>query len=170
MTTEMILLGMMHEKSLSGYEMKKICHEQFTHYTDINLSSIYSTLNRLEKNALIKGKIVQGARMEKKVFTITEEGKKQFKKLLDEHIKDHTLPGFRFNSALTFAHHINKKLLKEILEERRKMFKEYLIKFEKAKEGMGKEKLEKSEILLNRGMSHMKAELEWIKQAIEELK
>jgi len=38
----------------SGYEMKKICHEQFTHYTDINLSSIYSTLKGLEKNAMIK--------------------------------------------------------------------------------------------------------------------
>lgn len=170
MTTEMILLGMMHERSLSGYEMKKICHEQFMHYTDINLSSIYSTLKRLEKNALIKGKVVQGERMEKKVFTITEEGKNQFKKLLTEQIKDRTLPGFRFNSALTFAHHINKKLLKEILEERRKMFNEYLSKFENAKEGMGKEKLEKSEILLNRGMSHMKAELAWIKQTIEELK
>ena len=170
MTTEMILLGMMHEKSLTGYEMKKICQEQFMHYTDINLSSIYSTLKRLEKEGLIKGKTVQGERMEKNVFTITDLGKKQFKALIEKHLSDASFHGLEFNAALSFLNHIDKKHLREILEARKKTFLSYLERMHSVGEEKCKANLEKHKILLDRGMMHMKAELSWIKQAIEELR
>ncbi len=170
MTTELILLGMLHEKPLTGYEMKKICQEQFMHYTDINLSSIYSTLKRLEREERIKGKTVQGERMEKNVFTITDSGKEQFKILLEKHLSDISLHGFGFNAALTFIKHTDKKHLLDLLEKRKEIFLTYLDKITCVKEEKCSEKMQKHKILFDRGIAHVKAEISWIKQAIEELK
>jgi len=166
MTTELILLGLLNGKPMTGYEMKKVCKNQFLNYTDINTSSIYTTLKRFEKATLIKGKTVQGERLEKNIFTITDLGKKYFIEILEQELRESSMTGSGFNAALTFAEHMDKKKLKLILEERKKIFQTY---FEKII-SMHDECKDKKKILFDRGISHVKAEISWIKQAIEELK
>lgn len=168
MPTEMIILGLIFEKPLTGYEIKKMCDEKYMHFTQINTSTIYSTLKRLEKEEMIKGKTVQGERMEKRIFSMTDSGANLFLELLQKNISlaDFLETG-KFNAALSFAKHIDKKQLKALLEKRKDAFTGHLERMSlvKCRRDWWNEK-----ILMDRGVSHMKAEIYWIKQAIEELK
>lgn len=71
---EYVILGFLSERSLTGYEIKQIMSHSTSNFIDASFGSIYPTLTRLEKNALItfventqRGKF-------KKEYSITEKG------------------------------------------------------------------------------------------------
>ncbi|MFF1873690.1 PadR family transcriptional regulator [Kitasatospora herbaricolor] len=70
------LLALLARQPAYGYELKQGLEQTFgAAYPQPNIGQIYVTLNRLEKNGLIRGREVpQDGRPDKKVYEITEEG------------------------------------------------------------------------------------------------
>jgi DNA-binding PadR family transcriptional regulator len=72
------LLGLLSEWDASGYDIKKEFDDLMSIFWHSHLSQIYPELNRLEKEQLIISKhIQQEGKPDKKVYSITEEGKKE---------------------------------------------------------------------------------------------
>jgi DNA-binding PadR family transcriptional regulator len=81
--SELIILGMIYFNPSHGYILKKNVKYYFGNpHFKLNNNVLYSTLRKLEKNGFITGKEMQSDKMTKKVYHITEEGKKHLLELV----------------------------------------------------------------------------------------
>jgi DNA-binding PadR family transcriptional regulator len=79
MDVKTILLGSLFDKSLSGYDLKKIFSLSFAFFSGLSYGSIYPALKKLEQKGLITMKLeIQENAPNRKVYTITEAGKQAF--------------------------------------------------------------------------------------------
>ena len=79
MDVKTILLGSLFDKSLSGYDLKKLFSLSFAFFSGLSYGSIYPALKQLKQEGLITMKLeIQESAPNRKVYTITEVGKKAF--------------------------------------------------------------------------------------------
>jgi DNA-binding PadR family transcriptional regulator len=79
MDVKTILLGSLFEKSLSGYDLKKLFSLSFAFFSGLSYGSIYPALKKLEQEGLITMRLeIQESAPNRKVYTITEAGKQAF--------------------------------------------------------------------------------------------
>jgi DNA-binding PadR family transcriptional regulator len=79
MDVKTILLGSLFDKSLSGYDLKKLFSLSFAFFSGLSYGSIYPALKKLEEEGLITMKLeIQESVPNRKVYTITEAGKQAF--------------------------------------------------------------------------------------------
>jgi DNA-binding PadR family transcriptional regulator len=79
MDIQTILLGSLFDKSLSGYDLKKLFSLSFAFFSGLSYGSIYPALKKLEQKGLITMKLeIQESAPNRKVYTITEAGKQAF--------------------------------------------------------------------------------------------
>ncbi len=78
MNVRTLCLGILSFQEASGYEIKKEIEEgQFSHFIDASYGSIYPALNQLHAEALVTVRAEeQSGRPDKKVYAITEAGRK----------------------------------------------------------------------------------------------
>lgn len=82
-----IILGLLVEKSRTGYEINQVFETIFTHFYKASYGMIYPTLKKLEKSGFIEKNIVnQEGKPSKNIFSITHSGIEEFKKYLDTNI------------------------------------------------------------------------------------
>lgn len=73
------ILGLLTYMPMTGYNLKKIFDRSVSHVWAASLSQIYRELSTLEKKGYVTSKIEkQEDKPDKKVYTITEEGKNAF--------------------------------------------------------------------------------------------
>lgn len=74
-----VVLGLLMEKELSGYDIKIVFEDVFTHFFDGSFGMIYPTLRQLENEGKIKKEVVmQEGKPNKKMYFITDEGREEF--------------------------------------------------------------------------------------------
>jgi len=79
MDIQTLLLGSLFDKSLSGYDLKKLFSLSFAFFSGLSYGSIYPALKKLEQKRLITMKLeIQESAPNRKVYTITEAGKQAF--------------------------------------------------------------------------------------------
>jgi DNA-binding PadR family transcriptional regulator len=79
MDVKTILLGSLFDKSLSGYDLKKLFSLSFAFFSGLSYGSIYPALKKLEEEGLITVKLeIQENAPNRKVYTITPAGKQSF--------------------------------------------------------------------------------------------
>lgn len=79
MDVKTILLGCLFDRSLSGYDLKKLFSLSFAFFSGLSYGSIYPALKKLERKGLIAMKLeIQQSAPNRKVYTITEAGRQAF--------------------------------------------------------------------------------------------
>lgn len=84
MSTRLVILGLLRERPLHGYEIKHIIEEHMGDWTSIAFGSIYFALGKLTEEGFIE-KIAteqEGGRPSRSIFQITEAGREEFLRLL----------------------------------------------------------------------------------------
>ena len=75
---EFIILGFLMTNNMTGYDIKQKMSISTSNFIDASFGSIYPTLKRLEQKKLICfEEIVENGKL-KKVYCVTEQGKKEF--------------------------------------------------------------------------------------------
>lgn len=70
------LLGLLAQGPHHGYELKATLEQELVPLTPVNFGQVYTTLDRLERDGLVTHRAVsQEERPDKKVFTLTDEGR-----------------------------------------------------------------------------------------------
>ncbi len=78
MSIRFAILGLLADRPLHGYELKAAYEEELAPSTQLNYGQVYSTLERLGRDGLVAHEVVsQAERPDKKVYALTEEGRKQ---------------------------------------------------------------------------------------------
>jgi DNA-binding PadR family transcriptional regulator len=84
MSTRLVILGLLRDRPLYGYELKQIIEEHMGDWTNIAFGSIYFALNKLSEEGFIEkaGTEQQGNRPSRTIYQITEAGRAEFLRLL----------------------------------------------------------------------------------------
>jgi len=79
MDVQSILLGFLMRSSMTGYDLKKAFSISFSFFSGLSYGTIYPALKKMEKLGLISKTVeIQDGAPNRKVYTITEAGKKFF--------------------------------------------------------------------------------------------
>lgn len=88
MNVRTICLAILFEGEASGYEIRKLSVEgEYAYFIDASFGSIYPALARLEADGLVTSTVqLQDGKPAKKVYAITEEGRRSFLSSLFERL------------------------------------------------------------------------------------
>lgn len=176
------ILGLLNYAPMTGYNLKKLFDESVNNIWEASLSQIYRELGTLEKNGLVTSQIEQqDDRPDKKIYSISEEGKIAFSEWLvnfsDKFIspkRDEFMLRIFFGAQLGKAE--MKKQFQRFIDDRKKAFE--LIDGKKDLLDIGKsikkDQLSAEEILcikfvIRRAKMTNRMLIEWAEECIKEL-
>jgi PadR family transcriptional regulator AphA len=126
-----LCLGALALGDASGYEIKKLFEEGvFSHFSEASFGSIYPALTKLTDDGLLTCQAhSQEGRPDKKVYSLTELGRKTFQEALFQPIQpDKYRSDFLF--SLVFANQMPAARISEILNNKLEELKEELKRIE----------------------------------------
>jgi len=103
MIQKLIVLGFLKKQHASGYDIKKFIKEDLGIFSQLENSSIYYPLSKMEKEGLITKREKNKDRYPKKyVYNITPKGEKEFLKLAKKALISQRRPFIELDIALYF--------------------------------------------------------------------
>lgn len=157
-------MGMLLDKPRTGYEIKSFMKRSTAYFWRESDSTIYPMLKVLAKEGKAVSKIAYVGKKKKEVFSITEEGRAEFKAWL-EGPTESEIPRSEFLLKLFFV---------TDREEMIRLFQERLVKVEKVYEEYKNIEARLESLIdsprkamrlkaLEYGMAHLALEMEWLK-------
>lgn len=130
-TIDLIVLGILKQKPLSAYDIQKIVeYRNISRWVRISTPSIYKKVIQLEGKGYIKSTMVKEGKMaEKAVYSLTEEGEKEFEKLMLEISSQPIHIFLDFNAVIVNLNSLsqeNQKVCLTGIENNVKILKEYI--------------------------------------------
>ena len=170
---ETAILGLLYEEPQYGYQLEKTIEGWgMRNWTQIGFSSIYYVLKKLEKKDLVESKMekVEG-KPSRKVFTITDLGKKTMKEKLNSLLSWNKKLINPFDLGLAYLNYLEPQEVIDCLENYTESA-QGRIKFLESSVKMQKELNAPYYVvaLFSRPLASLKTEIEWIKEFIEEIK
>jgi DNA-binding PadR family transcriptional regulator len=118
MDVKTLCLGVLSMGDASGYEIKKVFEEAFSHFYVAGFGSIYPALAELTREGHVTcSGVEQEKRPAKKVYHLTESGRSAFRAALAETYPSHKVRS-DFMVLLVFAHLLTPAQLARVLEQR----------------------------------------------------
>jgi len=171
------LLGLLNDRPMAGYDLKKIFDDTIGFFWAAQMSQIYRELNKLEEKGLVKSTIEpQEKRPDRKVYQLTKEGREaflswlnKFPDRLNEASRSRFLMRIFFSSRIKLdelAFEI-KRYKKEIEEQSR-----YLNKVEQWIKDYSREKKFKEDtfywnLIIKKGYMNVATEIEWADECLQ---
>lgn len=130
---EVILLSLLCDKEYYGYEFEMVIEQRnMRGWTNIGFSSIYNSLNKLEKNGYIISRYEKEyGSPNRKVYAIKEEAQIVVKEQIISMISEYKSDPSTFDIGMLFSHLITKEKLNKALithKENLQKRKEFLLK------------------------------------------
>jgi DNA-binding PadR family transcriptional regulator len=98
------ILGLLNRKDMTGYDLSKEFQTELSEFWSAKHSQIYPELKSLSENHLVEFKTeITGNVLEKKLYSITESGRKELIKWEKSYTKLKALPKDEFKLQLFFS-------------------------------------------------------------------
>lgn len=118
MDVKTLCLGVLSMGEASGYEIKKVFEESFSHFYVAGFGSIYPALAALTREGYVTcSNIEQEKRPAKKVYRLTDAGLQTFRKALADTYPSHRVRS-DFMVQAAFAHLLTPQKLEQVLDTR----------------------------------------------------
>ncbi len=166
---KLAVLGVLMEKPMHGYELKQYFEERMGVFWMINYGSIYPMLKKLEKEGFVSGKKELSGVMGKIVYKITEEGRREFQKILKERVRKEVHIRDEFTLHLFFLDHLDSGEVKNLLLQKKQGNEKLLMHLIEKEEILRKSLPRYRFSAIERGIMHVKTELEWLNKVIGEI-
>lgn len=164
-----VVLGLLNNKELTGYEIKEIFESQLKYFFDGSFGMIYPLLRKLEKQGFIKKRrVLQTNKPNKNVYSITSAGKKEFHNYLASETADEVYKS-DFLMRLYFGRNLKKEKIRELIQleisKKENNLDELTRNYEKWKTN-GMDSLQ--EITYKYGISYYQTALKVLREALKE--
>jgi len=169
---ELVVLGLLSEKPMYGYQLnQEIERREMEHWAQVNLASIYNTLNRLQKDKLILGKGEKPGKMpERKVYHITSKGRKRLEDLVQMALNEQKMPQDSFIVGVAFLQGLSKDKILNSLSKKKEQLRKVVDRIEKIyREGCCKMPFN-WKFILEKGISHLRVEIKHLDELIRLVK
>lgn len=163
--TKYAILGILLEKPATGYEIKSLMDRSTVYFWRESDSTIYPMLKVLAKEERVLSEIVYVGKKKKEIFSITEEGRKEFKAWLESPTGSET-PRNEFLLKLFFVADRGEmvRLFQERVERSEKIYEEYK-RIEERLEGLDDSPRKAIRLkALRYGIAQLALEIQWLKE------
>lgn len=121
MDTKTLCLGILTHGKASGYDIRKQLEEVFSNFMEVSASGVYPALKALEQRGHVSlERVFQDGRPNKKVYTITESGRRAFVESLAASSGRHKVRS-EMLALMFFAEHVPTAHLSKVLTGRLKL-------------------------------------------------
>lgn len=169
MSTRLVILGLLQERALYGYEIKQIIEEHMGDWTSIAFGSIYFALAKLTEEGFIEKVATEqeGNRPSRSVYQINKAGRVEFQRLLREIWHDTTQRTFDFDIGLFFSRALPQEEIRDGLNRR-------IVELEAALQHLATHQTEQeagippiAHAIFGHTRVHLQAELRWTRDLLE---
>jgi DNA-binding PadR family transcriptional regulator len=118
----LLLLGMLLDGPLYGYQLHQIIRAHGELYADLKKANLYYLLERLAGDGYLEVNVepgTRGARGERLIYTITEKGRTHFYTLLRETLLSYELVHIGIETAVVFLSYLTPEEAVTLLQKRR---------------------------------------------------
>lgn len=164
----MAVLGLLKERTMHGYEVKKELTAQLGQFWQFSYGSLYPSLKRLEKIGAVE-RIFPKTDVKRRlnIYRITKQGEEMFDRLISEHS---AVDDAGFSMKLAFFRYLKPVDRVELLERRRAYLTEKAAEM-RSKLRNYRERIDAYTIrLMEHGVDTTTADIEWIDKLIAEEK
>jgi len=173
MSTRLVILGLLREKPLYGYEIKQIIEEHMNDWTSIAFGSIYFALTKLVQEDLIAKVATEkpGSRPSRSVYQITESGQHEFLRLLRGTWSNEERSYFSLDIGIFFMSALPLEEIKGYLHNRIDHLQGMLKYLDVHKtEQMKDEHIPPvANVIFAHTLAHLKAELSWTQNLLQNI-
>lgn len=114
---DLVLLGILTEGPKSAYEIQKdVDAHHFSRWAEISVPSVYRKLPQLRAKGFLDSQQVQGERAEKAVYSITEAGQAELRRLLLLQAQQAVPLRFAFNGMISNLNKVSRPEALELLD------------------------------------------------------
>jgi DNA-binding PadR family transcriptional regulator len=170
MSVRLVLLGLLQERPLYGYEIKQIIEEHMGDWTSIAFGSIYFALDKLADEGFVEKVATEqpGNRPSRSVYQITPAGNAEFLRLLRETWQTVARDYYDIDICLFFLDRLS-------IDEVRGYLTERLTRLEKSLGYLEEHETEQfqdprvppqARAIFNHTRLHLKSEVEWTRQVL----
>jgi len=160
---ELAILGLLKERPMHGYELKKRLSYMLGHFWTVSYGSLYPALKRLEKSVAIeRAYSVKEKTRNRNVYRITRKGEATFMRMLTENVSNASLADTeKFDVRMTFFQYLEPETRLELLEMRRMYLEDQVAKF-KAYRSTNKDEDRYRTGLLRHKVDQAKSDIRWL--------
>ncbi|MBN1573006.1 MAG: helix-turn-helix transcriptional regulator [Deltaproteobacteria bacterium] len=167
-----VLMGLLMRGDNHGYKLRKVIEKELTNLINVDNTSIYYTLNKLEEDGCVIHKSVSDSkRPQKNLYSLTKKGEFELKNLLIDNMNNNKRPLLNIDISLYFIDLLEPDEAIEHLSNRSKELRKliYILK-RSEKEARGKDPKSSEEVIYSHNRRLAQTELEFLKDLIESLK
>ena len=162
MNLRAVLLGFLTRGDLTGYELKGAMDESVGFFFGASYGSIYPALRNLEEEGLVRSTlVVQSDRPNKKVYSLTPEGRAYFLDALEEPPAEDSFRS-EFLMQLFFGHHQDPERLLALIGDHRSGLSNSLERLRKTEEAVREVATPYELMCLRFGLARYEATLSWL--------
>lgn len=173
MTVRLVILGLLRQRPLYGYEIKQIIEEHMGDWTSIAFGSIYFALDKLADEKFVEKIDVEqhGKRPSRSVYQITASGRDEFLRLLRENWQQLERQYFSIDICLFFLETLPLDEVKNYLQIRQTALQHALHHLHSHRN----EQIALPEVpriaaaIFDHTIVHTQAELNWITDLLQKL-
>jgi len=167
------ILGLLLERPMYGYEIKsEIKSRGMDHWAHISLPSIYTVLNKLEDEALIRvEKEKVGKTPERNIYHITEDGKRELAFQVEKSIVQFKIVDYPLMLGVFFLHGLVNDKAINALKKREETLDNQIMYEKKEIESLKKMNFpNRYIIMINFELQCLKEEKKFIRNLIDDMK
>jgi DNA-binding PadR family transcriptional regulator len=173
MSTRLVILGLLRERPLHGYELKHIIEEHMGDWTNIAFGSIYFALGKLADEGYIE-KIAteqEGKRPSRSIYQITESGRQEFLLLLRGVLGEVERHYHTIDVGLAFMDALPKEEVEGYLRGRVAQLEAILQHVESHRvEQVARDEVPSSaDAVFDHNLVHFQAELDWTRDLVDKV-
>lgn len=173
MSTRLVILGLLRDRRLYGYEIKHIIEDHMGDWTSIAFGSIYFALRKLTEEGFIEksGTEKHGENPSRIIYQITGKGRDEFMRLLREIWGDLERQYFAFDIGLFFMDALPRNEATDFLRQRVGHLEQILGHLEAHRDDQmaNPEVPPRAIAIFDHSFVHFKAELEWTRDVLEQV-
>ena len=162
MERELLLLGLLREQGMHGYQLLEFIDTQMSYCVDLKKPTAYFLLDKMAAAgwlSLEQGQ--EGNRPPRHVYRITPEGEATFQRLLRENLGSYSAIRFGTDIGLAFVDALQPDEAVALLKQRRIMIAEQLASAHAAPEHPGS-----AQLIIEHQVIHLTSELDWLDNVI----
>lgn len=165
MEKKLLLLGLLLSHDMHGYQLNEVLQHNPGSPITLKKANAYKLLSKMEADGWVTHQEEQaGNRPPRRVYTITDEGKAAFGRLLRENLSTYPSPEFPAAVSLDFLHTLPAKEAISLLEQRQQIIE---AKFREL-DGLPEE-IRKSHLSVEYMHHYCATEIQWLAKVIKRL-
>jgi DNA-binding PadR family transcriptional regulator len=168
-----VILGLLRQKPLYGYEIKHIIEDHMGDWTDIKFGSIYFALSRLSEDGAVEmvEEVADGGRPARRVYRITDQGRALFDRLLRRLWTQQRRTLYPLDIAMFFIDSLPAEEVRRCLEARIAGCEAALghLSAHEDEQFQSGDIPKQGRYIFDHARMHMEAELAWLKKVAQDL-